>query len=264
WMCAGGTHLHMGWTPERGYIPATWSSYNELIALLVPALGSPTHPLPARAWRAWERPLRDGVDGPVVYCRGGDPLFVHYYAQLWIDLRDKWDGLVDYHANTAEAIALNQAFCARASAERPGYDGGRQWGLTASDGPKGYQAYGAWPDRHDGTLAPYAVVGALPWRPQLALATLRRMYEAHKAAIWGPYGFWSAYNAERCWYSQEAIGIDVGTVLLGVIAAQDALVWRATARHPFIRRGLAAAGFGAAPPGVRLAPDLAAAGSLTF
>ena len=45
--------VSMGWRPEIGHYDAEWRIYDESMILYVLALGSPTHPLPDTAWRAY-------------------------------------------------------------------------------------------------------------------------------------------------------------------------------------------------------------------
>ena len=59
WMLNGDRYLlAMGWTPEKGFIPARWDHYCELMILYMLAIASPTHPIPAESWYAWKRPAQ--------------------------------------------------------------------------------------------------------------------------------------------------------------------------------------------------------------
>ncbi|MBA2687139.1 MAG: hypothetical protein H0U64_03465, partial [Gemmatimonadaceae bacterium] len=55
WALNGGDTVSMGWKPERGFLRYRWEGYNEGLILYVLALGSPTHPVPARSYRAQTR-----------------------------------------------------------------------------------------------------------------------------------------------------------------------------------------------------------------
>src|SRR5206468_6893490 len=58
WMLAGDPLLlSHGWKPETGFLEARWDQYCELMILYLLAIGSPTHPIPAKSWRAWRRPV---------------------------------------------------------------------------------------------------------------------------------------------------------------------------------------------------------------
>ena len=71
---------------------------------------------------------------------------------------------MDYFANSILATRAHRAFCLDLAKEFPGYTA-EIWGVTASDGPKGYEAWGG-PPRHpamDGTVVPCAA--SPTWRP---------------------------------------------------------------------------------------------------
>ncbi len=57
WMAPGGALVKMGWTPDGGYFGAAWDHFDESMILYALAIGSPTHPVPARAWDFWDRPV---------------------------------------------------------------------------------------------------------------------------------------------------------------------------------------------------------------
>jgi hypothetical protein len=62
------------------------------------------------------------------------------------------------------------------------------WGITACDGPNGYRARGAPPAQDDdGTIAPTAAGGSMPFTPKESLAALRYMYDTYRNQIWTPY-----------------------------------------------------------------------------
>jgi len=222
--------LSMGWTPA-GFIASRWDAYSEHQILYLLGLGSPTHPLPAAAWRAWKRP--DG--GPLTQASG--PLFTHQYSQLWLDLRGWKDDGRDYFANSVEATLAHRDAAIAASGEHAAY-GPNCWGWTACDGPSGYRAYGAYPGApdHDGTIAPAAAGGSAAFTPELSAAALRFMKERYGDRIWGRYGFSDAFNAdprwrerfnaEGLWRSPDAVGIDQGAILLAVENARTGRVWK--------------------------------------
>ena len=62
WMLTDGgqkpdsTTLCHGWKPELGFLPSRWDSYSEHMVLYLLAIGSPTRPIPAATWDAWDRP----------------------------------------------------------------------------------------------------------------------------------------------------------------------------------------------------------------
>ncbi|MBK9121606.1 MAG: hypothetical protein IPM16_00595 [Chloroflexi bacterium] len=239
WMAAGATVPRMGWFPENGFLSASWDHFDESLILYVLALGSPTHPIPASAWESWRRPVN--LEGEYIYLPG-EPLFVYQYPLAFADLRDKEDAYANYWNNTVRACERNRQFTIDRSDRYQTYRDG-VWGLSASDGPFGYRAFGAAEGNHNGTIAPYASVACLPFTPEIALEGMRAMLRVYGSRVWGKYGFVSAINADEDWYSHEHIGIDQGDILLMIANWQDGAVWEWFMSHPRVQFGLDAMGF---------------------
>ncbi|MBW4438399.1 MAG: hypothetical protein KME04_14765 [Pleurocapsa minor GSE-CHR-MK-17-07R] len=239
WMRDGREFVAMGWTPENGFLNAAWDHFDESLILYVLAIGSPTHPLPADIWDDWLRPVN--LRGEYVYLTG-EPLFVYQYPLAFLGLRDREDAFVNYWNNAARACVRNRQFSTNIADRYSTYRDGA-WGISASDGPRGYRAYGAAPGNHDGTIAPHASASCLPLAPDIALEGMRALLREYGARVWREYGFVSAINAEADWYSTDFIGIDQGDILLMLANAQDGLVWRLLAGNAHISRALDAMGF---------------------
>lgn len=239
WMRDGGTFVSMGWTPENGFLNAAWDHFDESLILYVLAIGSPTHPLPVTVWDEWLRPVN--LRGEYVFLPG-EPLFVYQYPLAFLGLRDLEDAYANYWNNAARACERNRQFSINSAERYSTYRDG-VWGLSASDGPRGYRAYGAAAGNHDGTIAPYASAACLPLTPEIALEGMRALLREYGARVWGEYGFVSAINAEVDWYSSDFIGIDQGDVLLMLTNAQDGLIWRLLTGNAHVARALDAMGF---------------------
>src|SRR5947209_6799756 len=81
WMLDGDSLLlSHGWRPETGFIKSRWNTYSEHLILQLLAIGSPTHPIAPRAWRAWSR--RRITYAGYIYMSDG-PLFTQQYTQGW-------------------------------------------------------------------------------------------------------------------------------------------------------------------------------------
>jgi len=243
WALDSGTTLSHGWRPESGFIPHRWDSYAEMLGLYLLGIGAPERPLPAATWQAWKR-------GPVVNFSGRTfiqcaPLFTHQYTQAWFDFRGMKDGGVDYWRNSVDATLAQRDWCASRSEEFSHWSLDL-WGVTASDTPGGYRAQGG-PggpdDAIDGTLAPCAPGGSLPFAPRECLAALRKMRAVGGPRMWGRYGFADAFNPQTGWVSPDVIGIDVGITLVMAENLRSGFVWRYFMRAPEVRRGLRLAGF---------------------
>ena len=66
------------------------------------------------------------------------------------------------------------------------------WGLTASDGDKGYSAHSPGNDR--GVITPTAALSSIPYAPEYSLEAMRYFYEELGDRLWGEYGFKDAFN----------------------------------------------------------------------
>jgi hypothetical protein len=246
-MLNGGTTLSMGYKPahlpDAGFIPDRWSYYNEAMLLYLLAIGSPTHPIPPETWQEWVRPVRKYKEHTLV-C--SPPLFTHQYSHLWIDFRNKHDGIVDYFQNSIEATLANRQFCIDNMDKYKTY-GPDSWGLTASDGPSGYRAYGAapsvFPPPHDGTIAPTAAGGSVMFTPRESISCLKNLYSQYKDKLWGIYGFSDAFNIDKNWFAPDVIGIDQGAIVLSIENYRSGMVWEYFMRNEYIKTAMQKVGF---------------------
>jgi len=267
WMLAGGTAVSHGWRPETGFIPHTYTGYDEALLLYLLGLGSPTFPLPPESYAAycstyqWKR-----IYGHEVLYSG--PLFTHQLSHLWVDFRGIQDEFMrdrgsDYFENSRRATYIHQEYARQNPLEFAGY-GEHCWGITASDGPGfetrrvngierefyGYRARGAPYGPDDGTLSPWVVVASLPFAPEIVIPTLRAMAQLDLGAT-KRYGFKPSFNATYAvpdsptgwWVTPYHFGIDQGPVILMVENYRTGLIWELMRRCPYVVAGLRRAGF---------------------
>ncbi|MCM8775229.1 MAG: hypothetical protein NC930_02585 [Candidatus Omnitrophica bacterium] len=241
WMLHGGRTLALAWSPEGGFHKARWDHYSECLMMYLFAIGSPTHPIPASSWQAILRPVGSYQNYRLIQM---PPLFTHQYSHIWIDFRNQKDGFADYFKNSVNASLANRAFCIRESNRFQSY-GPDSWGLTASDGPFGYRAYGAPPGwaLHDGTVAPTASGGSIVFTPRESLACLRHFYEDLGEELWGEYGFSDAFNLDKQWFDQYVIGIDQGALLLMIENYRSELIWNVMKQNNFWEEVMKRVGF---------------------
>lgn len=269
--------VNMGWTPETGWQPLDWRGYNEAMLIYILALGSPTHPIDSTAWAAWSSTYQWGSYYGQAHI-GFAPLFGHHYTQVWVDFRGIQDDYtrahgIDYFENSRRATLAQRGYAIANPAGWAGY-GPDVWGLSASDGPADatlpvngsprrfftYAARGAdfTEVRDDGTIAPTAGGGSVPFAPDIAVAALIAMRERYGDSLFGPYGFLDAFNptfqfagqasagtvvAGKGWFDTDYLGIDQGPILAMIENYRSDLVWRTMRKSPYIVRGLRRAGF---------------------
>ncbi|WP_229364543.1 glucoamylase family protein [Fibrella aestuarina] len=272
WFQHNKPFVSMGWHPEKGFISNDWKGYNEAMLLYVLALGSPTHPVGPEVWPAWVKTYDWAAPFGQKPHVNFDPLFGHQYSHVWIDFRGIRDSYMqskgfDYAENSRRATYANRAYCLSNPAGWQDY-GSNIWGLTACDGPKdttvagrrffSYRARGAAVQQvvDDGTIAPTAAGGSMPFAPEICLPALRAMKAKYGSQLYGPYGFRDAFNPTYRypsafangpttigWFDIDYLGIDQGPILLMAENARTDFVWKLMKRNPHIRRGLTRAGF---------------------
>ncbi len=278
WLQPRAPLVAMGWKPEEGFLGYDWHGYDEAMLLYLLALGSPTHPVAAEAWEAYSRTYRWERFQGYEFVQFG-PLFGHQYSHVWVDFRDLRDAFMrahdsDYFENSRRATLAQRAW---AIANPRGWEGlgPEVWGITACDGPADlehdfhgekrrfwtYAARGleARFDVEDGTVAPTAAGGSVPFAPDEAIAALMEMRRRWGAELWGEYGFRDAFNPSFDftdvavhhgrvvpgvgWFDGDWLGIDQGPILLMIENHRSGRVWEVMRRDPDLRRGLERAGF---------------------
>ncbi len=278
WASPNAPIVSMGWHPESNFIPADWRGYDEGMILYVLALGSPTHPIDSTAWDRWTSSYqwRDFYSQPHVNFA---PLFGHQYSHLFIDFRGIQDAYmrghgIDYFENSRRATLSQRAYAIDNPAKFRDY-GPAIWGLTASDGPidttmvvdnvsrqfHTYAARGAAAnDIHDdGTIAPTAAGGSVPFAPEITMPALKAMRGKYGDPLFGQYGFLDAFNptyhdarfrAQQGhvvdglgWFDNDYLGIDQGPIIGMIENYRTGLIWRLMRQSPYIKRGLQRAGF---------------------
>jgi hypothetical protein len=275
--------IRMAWSPEGQFQTHDWRGYNEAMLVYILALGSPTFPAARQTWVAWTSDYYRSwgtLEGQTHLTFG--PMFGHQYSATWIDFRGikdefMWPLGLDYFENSRRAVLSQRAYAIRNPLDWRGY-GPNIWGITASDGPgdfelaylgktrrfRGYSARGVGlPGRpeeifDDGTLAPTAVLGSLPFAPEVVLPAAHEMQKRYGQYIYGKYGFVDAFNpsfdydvplrrGRRVrgvgWVATDYLGIDQGAIISGIENHRSELIWSVMKRNEHLRRGLTLAGF---------------------
>jgi hypothetical protein len=261
WMLDGDPYiLSHGWKRGKGFLKYKWETYSESSLLYMLAIGSPTHPISEQAWYAWQRPLY--TYGPYEFISGG-PLFTHQYSHAWVDFRTRRDrGFVDFFLNSVNATRANRLYCTNLHQNMALSFGPDIWGITASDGPKGYRIYGEIKafEPVDGTIAPCAAGGSLMFTPDISIPTLRTMRDQFQDRLYGRYGFADAYNPELKWFDTDVVGIDLGITVLSAENLLSGDVWRWFMSNQAVPHAMDLAGFSPLPSDAPAAPAKKVAG----
>jgi hypothetical protein len=160
---------------------------------------------------------------------------------------------MDFFQNSVYATYAHRAFCLSL---RPRFSdfGPNLWGITASDSPHGYLAWGGPPIEGpiNGTIVPCASAGSLMLAPEICLPVLREMLAKYGDTAYGRYGFADAFNPQwqggGLWVDPDVVGIDIGISLLSIDNLQNGHTWEWFMRTPYAQRGIRKARFTQAPP----------------
>jgi hypothetical protein len=265
WAQNRGLTVTHGWKPERGFIKYRWTGYSEALILYILGLASPEFPLPEKSYQKWSKPYKwKKLYGHEFLYAG--PLFIHQLSHMWIDFRGIQDEYmrekgIDYFENSRRAVFVQQSYAMRNPKKLAGYDR-YCWGITASDGPgPAVQKFNGKPMRFydymarsipygpdDGTLAPWAVAGSLPFAPELVLPSLNRLNKDYPEMI-SKYGFKCSYNPTfrsdtgKGWVSKGYYGLDQGPIVMMIENYRTELIWRLLKKNKYIVNGLRRAGF---------------------
>jgi hypothetical protein len=244
--------FYMAYRPEKGF-EGHWDFYAEQLMLYVLAAGSPTHPTDDRLYYGFTRHrAKYGEGEPFIHSWFGS-LFTYQFSHAWLDFRSYRDGEgVDWFENSVHAARAHYDFAINMQ-EKYETLGPLAWGLSACDGPKGYNGlYGAPPSGYDNkahlvddTVPPYAAIASILFLPDEAAQAMRNYYRIEP--LKGRYGFQDAYNLSRDWYASDVIGIDKGISLLMLANYEDDRVYAITMKNPFLLAGLERLGLRRAP-----------------
>ncbi len=236
--------FYMAYRPEKGF-EGHWDFYAEQLMLYVLAAGSDTHPTDHLPYYVFTRhEAAYGAGKPFIHSWFGS-LFTHQFSHAWIDFRGYTDTKGVNWFDNSVAASLAQVQFAADNAAKYQTLGPQAWGLTASDGPDGYNGrYGAPPSGYDNkahfvddTVPPAGAIGSILFVPQQAQQAMLHYYADSK--LRGRYGFYDAYNLSRNWYATDVIGIDKGISLLMLANYENDCVYGIMMQNQTILQGLA-------------------------
>jgi hypothetical protein len=237
------------WSPNYGWKKnLKVRGYNECMIVYLLGIASPTHPIPAstyyNGWAGHSKYVNGekyfGIEQSVGPPMGG-PLFLSHYSFVCFDPRGKRDKFTNYFENAQAITKIHRAYSRSNPGGFRGYNG-LVWGLTACYTPDGYRA--CHPGKRDnGTIAPTAALGSMPYTPKESLATLKHFYHRLGDRLWGPFGFYDSFNLDRNWFSDGYIAIDQGPILCMIENARTGLCWEYFMKNPEIQPMLDAIGW---------------------
>jgi hypothetical protein len=240
--------FYMGYDPEKGF-EGYWDFYAEQLMLYILAAGSETHPIDPDVYYAFTRHYVTYGDGQPFIHSWFHSIFTYQFSHAWIDFRNLVDrDGVNWFQNSVEASLAHYQYAVRMQNKFKTI-GPNAWGLTACDGPDGYDGrYGAPPSgydntvhRVDDTVPPAGAIGSIIFLPEQAKQAMLNYYSIER--LKGRYGFMDAYNLSRNWFASDVIGIDKGISLLMLANYQNDWIYPLMMNNEIIQRGLQRLGF---------------------
>jgi len=249
WFTRGGQNvLYWHWSPNYNWaMNMKIQGYNETLIVYIMAASSTTHTIPAAAYHQGYAKNGAIINGNYYYgyrlplgWEYGGPLFFTHYSHLGLDPRNLQDQYANYWEQGRNMSLINWAYCADNPKEYMGYSEAC-WGLTASDNPSGYNAHS--PTNDLGTITPSAAVSALPYTPEQSMAAIRHFYYLLGDKLWGPYGFYDAFDISENWWATSYLAIDQGPIICMIENYRTGLLWDLFMSAPEVQQGLDKLGF---------------------
>lgn len=220
--------------------------WDECLIAYVLGASSPNHAIsPAVYHQGWavNRSFLNGqsyygITLPLGQAFGG-PLFFAQFSFMGLDPRGLKDRYADYWQQNRAHALINYEHCVQNPNGFTGY-GADCWGLTASDGDKGYCAHA--PDCDRGVIAPTAAISSMPYTPEQSMRALRR-FIGMGDRVWRRYGFIDAFNETADWYADDYLAIDQGPIVAMIENHRTGLLWRLFMSCEEVQAGLARLGF---------------------
>jgi hypothetical protein len=259
-----GDALFWHWSPDFAWhISNRLTGFNEAMIVYLLAMASPTHAVfPELYYTGWANQKRaligsyidDPRPGPR-YTNGktyfgikldvgwgtGGPLFFTHYSYMGFDPHAATDRFTNYFKNNRNIARINRAYCIANPKHFEGYSA-ESWGLTASDGPDGYNPSA--PDKEDdhGIMTPTGALSSFPYTPEASMAAFKHFYRDEGSRLWGIYGPRDAFDAHEHWVSPIYMGLNQAPIAVMIENYRTGLIWKWFMSNPEIAPMLAKAG----------------------
>lgn len=248
WYTKGEDVLYWHWSPDRQWIMNhPIRGYNETLITYFLAAASPSHTIDAPVYHTgWARngdiinnKTFYGINLPVGYDYGG-PLFFAHYSFLGLDPRNLEDSYANYWTQNVNHSLINHAHAVVNPKNYVGYSDAN-WGFTASDNHRGYSAHS--PANDLGVITPTAALSSLPYTPEGSMKALKFFYYTLSDRLWGPYGFYDAFNISEGWTADSYLAIDQGPIIVMIENYRSGLLWNLFMSAPEVQVAMDKLGF---------------------
>ena len=260
-------YLYWHWSPDYEWqINHPLIGWNETMIAYLLGIASPTHGIDSEmyysGWASQEKKAiqyrrnwgktKEGdhyYNGHTYYgikldvgVGSGGPLFFLHYSFMGFDPRNKKDRYTNYFTNNQNIARINYAYSIDKPGNYQGYgDGG--WGLTASDGPWGYNAHESTLRMDTGTLTPTGAIASMPYTPEASIRALKYFYREYGDQLWGIYGFRDAINSTQNWVANIYMGLNQAPMTVMIENYRTGLIWDLFMANPEIQKMVDDIGF---------------------
>lgn len=256
WYRNGQNVLYWHWSPNYAWkMNFAVHGYNECLIMYVLAAASPTHSIPAEVYhQGWAEngkiktgpiPAYENYKLQMSYQGNpphGGPLFWAHYSYLGLDPNGLKDAYADYWKENTTLSLMNYQWCVNNPKKFKGY-GANNWGLTASYSTGFYAAHAPSAEEDRGVISPTAALSSFPYTPKQSMAAMRHWYDDKKDQLFGPYGFYDAFNETASWYKPWYLAIDQGPAVVMMENYRTGLLWKLFMSCPEVKTGLNKLGF---------------------
>ncbi len=242
--------LYWHWSPNYGWdMNFAIGGFNETMVTYIMAASSPTHGVPAEVYhQGWAR--SGAIKNPRQFYGYnldlapdyGGPMFWIHYTHLGLNPHQMKDQYANYWTESVNVAKIHHAYAVQNPKGHTNYSD-KNWGITASDDPDvGYQEHR--PQHNDnGTIAPTAALGSFPYTPQESMKALKYFYRERGADLFGPMGFYDAFNDNQSWVKQSYLAIDQGPILIMMENHRTGLIWNTVMKDADVKAGLKKLGY---------------------
>ena len=244
--------IYWHWSPNYQFaMNFPVRGWNEGMIVYLLGIASPTHGVPEglyeKGWAGNSNYVNKNQYYSVLLPLGpalGGPLFFAHYSFMGFDPRNIKDKYTNYFTQNRNHTLINRAYCIANPKKFKGY-GENCWGLTASDDPvQGYLAHEPNSGPQDnGTIAPTAALGSFPYTPVESLGALKHFYREYGADLFGPMGFYDAFNPQLNWTADSYLAIDQGPIINMIENHRSGLLWKHFMANAEIQTALKKIGF---------------------
>lgn len=241
-----------------GQFAGWWDFYAEQLMLYVLGAGSPNaeYRTDKTVYDGFKRVMGSYINGEYFIYSWFGSLFTYQFSHAFIDFRQTTDGEgVNWFNNSVTASRAAYQYCVDKSDTIASFST-KSWGLTACDYKWGYSGYLGTPPRGwspsnyngmpqngatgygriEGTVAPCAALGSMPFTPIESKKALK--YYLSIPEINGSYGLRDSFDLVNDWYSTSYIGIDKGVTILMLSNYLDGFIWEISNQITYIQDGL--------------------------